>query len=313
MGKIAQIKSIIDEAKEIVQECKKDLVESVEEYNLKLDEFNREKEIIKSSTIANVEDVLSKIENLPENPYEPEVIDEDLEKLSKASIGDIYEVDEPKSGFFKGKFYGFIAFLLSLVAFLAIGLYMKKYNLASIDFNQWQKYIEDGFGFYGSFILQDSNMQIVGLALAIAVSFFIGYVVYLIVVLSAASTNLERAKEIFEEAKRWVEEKREFIEELKERISFLSLTNFNLKALRVFADEFESRVKRDMLFEKNDFNSYSKIAKEESITLLEIDGKLQRVVDFEIGLKDNKIANSVKAQVEELKDFVDNLKGKIYG
>ncbi|GEM_PF-3282373 len=314
MGRVGEIKKIISQAKELVEECKKDLVEKVEEYNISLDEFQRQKEIIKTSTIDDVEEVLDEIDNLPENPYQVEVVEEDMERLEPVEIPEVYEVEEPISGFFKAKFFGFIAFLLSLLAFLTVALVMKRYDLTALNLQNWQKYIEDGFNFYSSLLLQTSDTSpIVGGIVITALSFAVGYLVYFIVVHSAASKNLQRAREIFEEAKEWVERQKEFIERLKERISFLKDTNHTLEGLRIFGEEFASRGKRDIFFEGRDFEGFSQIAKDEILSLQKLDLELNTAAKLELYVEGDDIASVVKSRIDEMKELINSLKAKIYG
>lgn len=309
MSKIAKIKEIIKEAQELVDEVSRDVNEKVENYNLALEEFRVAKESIKLSAIDELQEAIEGIQNLPEAEFEPEIVEEEMEPLHELEPPKIYEVQEPKTGVFKAKFWGFVTFLVVLAAFVLTGAFMRHIDPLSFFGSQWRQSLEESFGFFSALITQSGDAgAAIGMVVSLAAAFGLGYLVYYLLLSQAATKNLARAQEVFEEAKHWSKEQRSFIEKLKNIVQFLQDANYTAKGLKLFGEEFGARVKRARFFEGEDFSTMSQHAKDEVQRAQQLHAKLSQLAALELYAKDYELALSVKEAIASAKSLLETLK-----
>ncbi len=314
MSKVAQIRQIIKETQELVEEVGRDVSETVENYNLALEEFRVTKESIRLSAIDELQEALEGVKHLPQTEFEPDIVEEEMEPLQELEPPKRYEVEEPKAGVFKAKFYGFITFLVMLVGFILTGALMRHLDPLSLVGTQWRQSIEESFGFFSSLVIQSSDAgAAIGMVLALVLSFGVGYLVYYFLLMRAAAKNLAKAQEIFEEARNWSQEQRAFIGRVKDVLSFLQDAGFATKGLKLFGDEYGARVKRARFFDGEDFEAMSAHAKEEVQTAQKLLAKLSQLANLELYAKDLEVASSVKEAINAAKEQLDRLKEKVYG
>ncbi len=309
MSKIAQIRSIVSDAKEMVEEVEREVVESVEEYNLALAELESLKESISLSDLHEMQDALSSIQNLPQEPAKELAECED--KLISIDPPQPYEVKEPKSGTFAAKFWGFVVALLVFVGLGAIGAYFKKLNFdpSMID----MKFIEQAFGFYSDLITGSSgSAAALGIALGALVAIVIGYIVYWIMINAAASSNLSRAQALFEGAKEYVQRQREFLQHLKKWREFLQKAVKTLKGAKLFSDELSAKVERIKFFEGEDYQQYERNSQKDIADLMILNQMLKAFTQMELCKNEEEIDQEVRNFFNELEQTVENIKQRVY-
>jgi len=253
------------------------------------------------------------MENLPQVPLKPVIECEDENAiLRELEPEEPYEVDEPRSGTFAAKFWGFVVALLVFLGFGAVGAYLKNLNLdpSMID----MKFIEQAYGFYSDLITGTSDSAAaLGIVLTAAISILIGYLVYLALVSKAASSNLQRAEAIFEAAKSYVQEKEPFMHKVKALREFFQKALQTLKGARVFGDEFEARAKRIRFFEGNDYEALSAPSKEDIKDLCVLKNDLEVIVAIKPCEKDGTVAVEIVELFEDVDKDVSQIRRRIYG
>jgi hypothetical protein len=315
MSKVTQIQRITGEAKMLVDEVYRDLVEATNSYNLLLEEFEATQQSVTLSSLNELQESLDGMKHLPPVPSEPQIAQEDFEPLKPLEVPNPPEVNEPKIGLFKAKFWGFMTFLAVVVGFAVGGAVMRHIDLGSITPENWRQNLEEAFGFFSSLITRtpDSGAAI-GIVAALGVGALLGYLVYWMLANTAAAKNLSKAKEIFARAKEWSEEQRAFIEKLKKMGEFLQEGIYALQAERYFGDEFGARVKRARFFEGDDYEAMSPVAKDEVATAQRLQAALRRMTDLKLyATSDYEVAPDVKAVFKEARKEVDGIKKRIYG
>ncbi|MRJ01950.1 MAG: hypothetical protein GXO19_07070 [Epsilonproteobacteria bacterium] len=314
MSKIAQIRQIIRESRELVDEVTRDLHEAVNHYNLALEEHRVIKENIRLATLDELREALEGIENLPQKEAQPIVVEDGSEPLRPIDPPEPYEIEEPSAGLFKAKFWGFLTFLVALAAIVGVGALMRNVDPMAISPENWRESLEKAFGFYSSLITQSPDAgAALGVVVALAVAALLGYLVYFLIANGAASRNLLKAQEVFEEVQEWSEEQRRFIEKLRGVGEFLKGANRTLQGGKLFGDEFAARVKRARFFDGDDFAQMGPVARGESESAQELDLTLRRLSEMELYAKDFEIAQPVKRALEEGAQLVDRLKKRVYG
>ncbi|MRI58899.1 MAG: hypothetical protein C6H99_05265 [Epsilonproteobacteria bacterium] len=313
MGKLAKIRSLTEEAKNLVEEFQRDLNEAIEEYNAALKEFEVVKESVELSTLKEIDEALEGMEHLPQIPLKPVIECEDEGAiLREIEPEEPYEVEEPRSGTFAAKFWGFVVAVLLFLGFGAVGAYLKNLNLdlSMID----MKFIEQAYGFYSDLITGTSgSAPALGIVLAAAVSILVGYLVYLAFVGKAASMNLQRAEAIFEAAKSYVEQKEPFLHKVKTLKEFFQKALATLKSARIFGDEYEARAKRIRFFEGDDFEALSSPSKTDIIDLCYLKNDLEVIVASKPYEQNDMVAPEVVALFDDVDRDVAKIKQRIYG
>ncbi len=311
MSRLAQIRSIVQEAKELAQEVGRDLGESVEEYNLALKEFESVQESIKLATVDELKEALA---GLPkEEIYEPEIVEEG-EVLSELPEPQILEVEEPKEGLFRAKFLGFLSALVVFAASVLGGAVLKNIDLTQLQSSNLRESLEGVFSFYSSLITGSPHAgAAIGSVVIIALSLLVGYLVYLFLASGAAKSNLEIAKGMLNNVKEWSEEQRSFIEKLKNLTSYLHQSLQNMRGAKVFGEEFAARVKRARFFEGDEIEQMSDMARGEIEHAHKLLQTLASVAALKLYAKDWELSEHVKEQLEETGRFVEELKAQIYG
>ena len=313
MTKIAQIQKIVRESHELAEEIYQDLTESIQNYNIALEEFRTLQESLKLSTIDELRESLEGIENLPEEIYEPQ-IQEELDELTPLQEPKKFEIQEPKAGVLRAKFFGFFIFLLLLILLVGVAIFMRHIDPLLIVSSQWRESLENVFGFYSSLILGSADAgAAMGVILVLVISFGAGFLVYYLMLQSAAKKNLAAAKALFEDVKNWAQEQREQIEKIKKVCEFLEDAIFTIKGCRLFGDEYGARVKRERFFEGDDFVKMSDIGKSEIQSAQSLLAKLTQLASLRLYAKDFEIAQSTRSILQDARSFLNSLKAKIYG
>ena len=309
MSKLAQIRSIVAEAKEMVEEVEREVVESVGEYNLTLTELESLKESISLSDLHEMQDALSSIQNLPQEPAKKLAECED--KLISIDPPQPYEVKEPKSGTFAAKFWGFMVALFTFMGLGILGAYFKKLNFdpSLID----MKFVEQAFSFYSDLLTGSSgSAAALGITAAGLVAVGIGYIVYWVMISAAASSNLSRAQALFEGAKEYVQQQREFLQHLKRWKEFLKKAVQTLKGAKLFSDELSAKVERIKFFEGNDYQKYRQNSQQDIADLIKLNHMLVAFVEMEICKKEDEIDQEVQKFFNELEKMVERIKQRVY-
>ncbi len=309
MSKLAQIRSIIAEAKDMLEEVEREVVESVGEYNATLAEFNTLKDSISLSELEEMKDALASIKNLPSQSA-PSTM-ECEERLTHIDPPASFELKEPKSGTFAAKFWGFIVAVLVFVGLGAVGAYFKNLNFdpSLID----MKFVEDAFGFYSDLITGSSgSAAALGIAVAAFVSIITGYIVYWVMVNAAASSNLSKAQALFEEAKEYVNKQKEFLQRVKAWREFLQKVIDTVKSAKIFSDELSAKVTRIKFFEGDDFTKYKETSKEDVKDLLRLNEQLIVFTTMELCKEGDAISPEVENFFDELYQSVENIKKRVY-
>lgn len=309
MSKLAQIRSIVAEAKDMVEEVEREVVESVGEYNAALAEFESLKDSVSLSELKEIKDALASIKNLPSQST-LDVI-ECEESLTHIDPPSPFEVKEPTSGTFAAKFWGFIVTILVFGGLGAVGAYFKNLNFdpTMID----MKFVEEAFGFYSDLITGSSgSAAALGIAAAALVSIISGYIVYWVMVNAAASSNLAKAQALFEEAKEYVKRQREFLERVNGWKGFLQKIIGTVKSAKVFSDELSAKVERIKFFEGDDFTNYQKSSKKDIEDLIKLNEELIAFAKIELCKEGEDIAQEVKSFFEQLERSVEDLKQRVY-
>jgi len=310
MGKLAKIKELIQEAKELSREFQTELNEAIEGYNLKVDELAILKEDIAVTTLTQAKEVLGKIQNLPQSVTEPLIDVEDAEPLKALPLEEPLKIEEPKTGTFAAKFWGFIVFVLFFGAFGAVGAYMKHLNFANLDINS----ILEAFGFYSDLLTQSQGAApVLGIVAAAVISFVVAFIVYKILINKAASVNLEKAEEILESVKSYVEDKKLLLEQVKSQKAFLEEFIITLKGAKIFDDEFVARTKRILFFEGEDYNIFSENSKKEVMILNELTNRLAVTVEQPLYIENGLLLRDVEEKISEFTNYVEKIKKVVYG
>ncbi len=309
MGKLAQTRKLIQEAKSLVQEFEQELTHEIEAYNLALEEVQVEKEVLEA-TMQNMDGALEGIQNLPELPLEP-VVEVEGEELSKIAPPPPYSVEEPKVGSFAAKFWGFVTALLVFVGLGIGGAVMQKLTIAPdmIDLH----FIEQAFGFYGKLIVGSSpQAPWIGISVAGLMALIIGLIVYLIVLNSTAAKNLRLARQIYDEVKEYIQKHEPLLQKVKNLKTFLQQSVRKIKGVKVLGDEFGARVQRVRYFEGDDFEQYQPLSKEETMKLLELKAKAAALVQMRLVATQEGIAKEVEEFFEEVEKEIEKIKEWIY-
>ncbi len=313
MGKLAEIKRLTEESRNLVEEFQRDLNEAIEEYNSVLREFEVIKESIELSTLKEIEEALDGMEHLPQISLKPVVECEDEEALLRELEPEKpYEVEEPRAGTFGAKFWGFITAVVVFLGFGAFGAYMKRLNFdpALID----MKFFEQSYGFFSDLLTGTSDSApALGVVLAGGISILLGYFVYLALLNRAASQNLQRAEAIFEAAKEYVKEKEPFMQKVKGFREFFKKALETIKGARIFGDEFEAKVKRIRFFEGDDYEALSSGSQEDVKILCLLRNDLEVVVAMKPFEKDGAVASEVVSLIEDIEKDVESAKKRVYG
>ncbi len=313
MSKLAQIRSITDEARELVEEFERELHESIEEFNATLAQFRSLRDSIALGELEEMREALQEIENLPQIAMTPAISCEDEEKLIKEiEQPRPFEIKEPKSGSFAAKFWGVVTAVVIFLAFGAVGAYFKKLNFdpAMID----MQFFEQAYGFYSELLTGTSGAApALGIALSAIVAIAFGYLVYFIKINAAAKSNLERAKALFEAAKEYIKEQQPFLQKVRNLQDSLKKAIYALKGSKVFADEMSAKVERIKFFEGNDFNAYVPNSKKDIEDLLTLNDKLIAVVKMDVFVEGEDLAPEVKRFFEEVAQNVESVKARVYG
>ncbi len=308
MSKLSQIKNIVQEAKELVEDVQSRLSEKIEEYNIAVTEYNDLKEAIAIGELGRIQKSLESLQNLPES-LEVVAI-ECQEKVQTLEPQKPLEIEEPRSGTFGAKFWGFIVAVIIFLGFGAVGAYFKKLNFDVID----MKFFEQAFGFYSDIITGTSgSAPVLGITIAGAIAIVVGYIVYLVLINKAAASNLERAQEIFEEAKNYAHDKEILMQQLQKIKEFLDSAIEELKAAKVFATEFSAKLERIKFFEGIDFENFAQPSKEDVQLLLGLKNALDTIVQSELCKEDEDISDEVKVLFENLGNEIEKLKRRVYG
>ena len=308
MSKLSQIKNIVQEARELVEDIQSRLSEKVEEYNVAVTEYQDIKEAIALGELKRISSDIETLQNLPES-LEVAAI-ECQDKVQTLEPQKPLEIEEPRSGTFGAKFWGFIVAVVIFLGFGAVGAYLKKLNFDVID----MKFFEQAFGFYSDIITGTSgSAPVLGIAIAGVIAIVVGYIVYLILINKAAASNLERAQEIFEEAKNYAHDKEILMQQLQKIKEFLDSAIEELKAAKVFATEFDARVERIKFFEGEDFENFTQTSKEDVQLLLGLKNRLDTIVKSELCKEEEDISEEVKALFEDLGNEIEKLKRRVYG
>ncbi len=309
MGKLAQTRKLIQEAKNLVQEFEQELTGEIEEYNLALEEVQVQKEALQTS-LQNMETALEGIQNLPEVAVEP-VVEVEGEELQEITPPAPYTIEEPKVGSFAAKFWGFIATILVFAALGLVGAVMQKLTIAPqmID----MKFIEQAFGFYGALIVGNSPQATwVGIGAAALVSLIVGWIVYLIVLNSAAAKNLQLAQQIYEEAKEYIQSHEPLLQKVKNLKAFLQESVHKIKGVKILGDEFAARVHRARFFEGEDFKQYQLLSRDEVSTLLQLRGKTLALLQMRLVATQEGIVPEVQEFFESVAEDIQRIKEWIY-
>ncbi|BCD68923.1 hypothetical protein [Nitratiruptor sp. YY09-18] len=313
MGKLAQIKELIDEAKSIVEETTADVSEAVASYNTKLEEIKVLQESLASHTLSQIESSLSNLQNAPELLYEPEVIEESMEILEPLQAPEPFEIQEPRAGLLQAKFWGFVTFLLTLVVLLGIGIFMRHISFAALQSNL-ENTLSQSASFFSSLLVQSPHAgPAFGTVLILIVSLALGYGVYWILASKAARYNIAQAQNILEQAREWSHERREFLQKIQEVTKFLNDVLFALQGVKLFGEEFSARVKRARFFDGSDFTTLPTVAQGEVSTLQNIAAKAQNLAKLQLYAQDFIIAQSVRSAIDDAKALINSIKVKIYG
>ncbi len=309
MGKLAQTRKLIQEAKSLVQEFEQELTHEIEEYNLILEEVQVEKEALQA-TLQNMDGALEGIQNLPEVPLEP-VIEVEGEELTQIAPPTPYTVEEPRIGSFAAKFWGLVTAILVFVGLGLVGAVMQKLTIAPqmID----MKFVEQAFGFYGALLVGNSPQAAwVGIAAAALVSLIVGWIAYLIVLNSAAAKNLQLAQQIYEEAKAYIQSHEPLLQKVKNLKVFLKESFQKVKGMKILGDEFVARVQRVRYFEGDDFEQYQPLSRDETMTLLQLKGKASALLQMRLVATQDGIAKEVEEFFERVGEDLQKIKEWIY-
>jgi len=309
MGKLAQTRKLIQEAKNLVQEFERELTKEIEEYNLALEEVQVQKEALQTS-LQNMETALEGIQNLPEVAIEP-VVEVEGEELSHVTPPSPYTVQEPTIGSFAAKFWGVIATIFVFAALGLVGAVMQKLTIdpQMID----MKFIEQAFGFYGALIVGSSSQAAwVGIGAAALVSLIVGWIVYLIVLNSAAAKNLQLAQQIYEEAKEYIQSHEPLLQKIKNLKAFLQESLHKMRGLRILDDEFGARVHRARFFEGEDFEQYQPLSRDEVSTLLQLRGKTLALLQMRLVATQEGIVPEIREFFESVAEDIQKIKEWIY-
>ncbi|MRI84248.1 MAG: hypothetical protein C6I00_07500 [Nitratiruptor sp.] len=314
MSKIAQVREILEQTRELVDEVQRDVSEAIERYNLSLEEHRVAKESIKLATLDELQEALEGIEHLPQEEYEPQIVQEGYAPLEPLDPPEPFEVEEPSEGLFKAKVLGFFTFLVTLVGIVAVGGFMRHIDPLAIDESNWRQSLEEIFGFYSALVTQTPSAgPALGTALAFALAGLLGYLVYWIVANKAAARNLVKARELFEAAKRWSQEQRELIEKLRSIQRFLEEANRTITGTRLFGDEFAARVKRAKFFDGTDYEGMHPVAQEETREALQLQKRLTLLAQSDLLAQEFSIAPAIQKLYEDARTLMERLKARIYG
>ena len=313
MGKLAQIKELVQKSEELVDEVYKDLVEEVDEYNEMVQKLQMTQESIQLATLPNLQEAFEGMENLPEVPMEPQ-IEEDQESIKKLDIPRKYEIQEPRTGLFGAKLFGFLTFLIVGIGAFVVGAMMKKIDLMSMNGQNWRQSLEDVLGFYSSLITQSSDAGPALGSVVIAVAAIGGgYLVYFLLANSAASKNLTKAQEMYQSVKEWCEEQRSLIEKLRSLRMRLKDALYVLEGNRIFGEEFAARVKRVRFFDGDDYMNLSERPKEEVDSARLLLANLSSLAHQKFYIQDFALASSIQSILDEARTLMESIKEKIYG
>ena len=309
MGKLAQTRQLIQEAKNLVQEFEQELTHEIEKYNLALQELQVQKETLQT-TVENMDSALEGVEHLPEVAVEP-VVEIEGEELQEITPPAPYTIEEPKIGSFAAKFWGFVTAILVFVGLGLVGAVMQKLTITPqmID----MKFVEQAFGFYGALIVGNTPQAAwIGIAAATLVSLIVGWIVYLIVLSSAAGKNLQLAQQIYEEAKAYIQSHEPLLQKVKNLKAFLQESVHKIKGIKILGDEFAMRVHRVRYFEGEDFEQYQPISKDETTTLLQLKGKAVALLQMRLVAIQEGIVQEVAQFFEGVGEDIEKIKEWIY-
>ena len=309
MGKLAQTRQLIQEAKNLVQEFEQELTHEIEKYNLALQELQVQKETLQT-TVENMDSALEGVEHLPEVAVEP-VVEVEGEELQEITPPAPYTIEEPKIGSIAAKFWGFVTAILVFVGLGLVGAVMQKLTITPqmID----MKFVEQAFGFYGALIVGNTPQAAwIGIAAAALVSLIVGWIVYLIVLSSAAGKNLQLAQQIYEEAKAYIQSHEPLLQKVKNLKAFLQESVHKIKGIKILGDEFAMRVHRVRYFEGEDFEQYQPISKDETTTLLQLKGKAVALLQMRLVAIQEGIVQEVAQFFEGVGEDIEKIKEWIY-
>ncbi len=311
MSKLAQIRSIIQEARELIEEFRTDAVAAIEEYNANLASLTTLQESIALTDVPRIKENLNSFTGLSEQTLTPIIECEDSESLlAPADPLEPFEVEEPRRGAIAAKLWGVVAALAFFVILGIVGAVLQHLAIDPAQINA--KQLLQSYALYKQFLPGMNASPYIGVALAALVSILFGILVSWALLHKAATSNLAQAKALFEAAKEYVEANRPRIEHLKNLAAFLAEAKRNLEGLKVLGEEYEARAKRIRFFEGNDAAAITESSRKELARLQKLFDKLDALAQLQLCKSDEDVAQAVRELFEEAGKLVEETKKEIY-
>ncbi len=311
MSKLAQIRSIVQEARELIEEFNFDAVAAIEEYNANLASLTTLQESVALTDVPRIKENLNSFTGLQEQTLTPIIECEDPDNLlAPADPLEPFEVREPRRGAIAAKLWGVVA---ALALFVILGIVGAVLQHLSLDPSQIDaKQLLQSYAFYKQFLPGMNASPFIGVAMAALASILFGILVSWALLHKAAANNLTEAKALFEAAKEYVENHRPRIEHLKTLAAFLAEAKRNLEGLKVLGEEYEARAKRIRFFEGNDAAAISESSRKEIARLQKLFDKLDALSQVQLCKSGEDVDEAVRNLFEEAGKLVEETKEEIY-
>ena len=311
MNKLAHIRSIVQEARELIEEFRTDAVAAIEEYNANLASLTTLQESIALTDVPRIKENLNSFTGLSEQMFTPIIECEDPDNLLvSADALESFEVVEPRRGAIAAKLWGVLA---AIVLFVLLGIVGAILQHLMLDPSQMDaKQLLQSYAFYKQFLPGMNASPYIGVAMAALVSILFGILVSWVLLHKAAAANLAQAKALFDAAKEYVETNRPRVEHLKTLAAFLAEAKKNLEGLKILGEEYEARAKRIRFFEGNDAAALSERSRKELARLQKLFDKLDALSQVQLCKSDEDVAQAVRELFEEAGKLVEETKEEIY-
>ncbi len=299
---------LISEALKCVHEVEEELKKEIEEYNQAVTRFEALKEEVLSKTVNDFHSIIAQLENNDFVVKDKEEFEKD-EALQKKEFKqeDKKELAIPSFKKFSRMVKSLIIFLVSFGAIASIGIV--KSGIDTKDPQDILQNIEKVVTTLGSFIQAPfGDATIFGYLLLVGVPLVLAGLYWLITGMIMEKKNYKKALEIYNEAKEYESQRVAEIEDIKESRGKFESFYENLKTLKIFLEEMNSKLKRILHLEGKDVENFHEKSKKDLQTSKEIEDVILEVMVVNIEADRENFDNVLK----ECDEFIQEYKRRLY-
>ncbi len=300
---------LISEALKCVQNIEEELKKEIEEYNQAVTRFETLKDEVLSNAINDFQSIITQLENndLVVVKDKEEFEKEETHQKKEFRLEDKKELAVPSFKKFSRIVKSLIIFLVSFGAIAGVGIVK-----SGLDIKEPQailQNIEKIILTLGSFIEAPFGDALTfGYLLLIGVPLVLAALYWLITGLIMEKKNYKKALEIYNEAKEYESQRVAEIEDIKESIGKFESFYENLKTLKIFLEEMNSKLRRILHLEGKDVKNFHEKSKKDLQTSKEIEDAILEVIVVNIDT-DRKKFDKV---LDECNEFIQEYKRKLY-